>query len=316
MNMTLSFFGAPLTRYGLSVTLSLMLTLAAALVWCARRRVPFSGFIRMALLSAPLAWLCGRVAFVLVNFNYYWVEIENPSLALCFWDGGYSIMGAYLGLVLAALIAERWTHQPRGTLLDALGIGLAPGLLAARLAERGTGIGEGAPVPEGWPAFFSIDTEYGLLHTVFLYEAIAAAVICLALLLWQRMDTTRRRGDVLLMFTLLFGCSQVVLESLREDGHMTVHMGVSVQQVIAAVMVVTVLAIWLCRAVRAGAVKPWQAALSAAEALAAVILAVVAEFGVDRWDSKLLAYGLMLACVIDLFVLSDICRRLAAKAKP
>ena len=32
--------------------------------------------------------------------------------------------------------------------------------------------------------------------------------------------------------------------------------------------------------------------------IAAVAGAVIAEFGVDRWDSKLLAYGLLLICVL------------------
>ena len=42
-----------------------------------------------------------------------------------------------------------------------------------------------------------------------------------------------------------------------------------------------------------------------------VALAVVAEFGVDRWDSKLAAYGLMIACLVGLFELAGISRRIS-----
>ncbi len=302
MESIFSLFGAPLTRYGCLAALALALTLAAALWGCRRARIPYRAFITMAACGVPLCWLCSRLVFVLASYGYYLVELGDASLALRFWDGGYSITGAYVGLLLAAVAAHFLTGQPLGKLADALGLGMPLGLMAARLAERGTGLGEGQQVPEGWPALLSVDTEYGTLHAVCVYEAVAAAVIFVALVAFVRLKSRRRAGDVLLLFTLLYGCSQVVLESLRVDGHMTVHMGVSVQQVLCAVMVVSVLILWMIRAAKARRATPLQLTLTALEAALAVIFAVIAEFGVDRWESKPAAYALMIACMLDLLV--------------
>lgn len=301
MESMLTLFGAPLTRYGCLAALGLGLTLAVALWRCLRARIPYGAFVTMAACGVPLCWLCSRLFFVLASYGYYLVELGDASLALRFWDGGYSITGAYVGLLLAAVAAHGLTRQPFGKLADALALGMPLGLMVARLAERGTGLGEGQQVPENWPALLSIDTEYGLLHAVCVYEAVAAALIFVVLLAFQR-ARKRRDGDLLLLFTLLYGCSQVVLESLRVDGHMTVHMGVSVQQVLCAVMAVTVLILWITRAARAHRIPPLQLTLTALESTLAVIFAIIAEFGVDRWESKPAAYALMTLCMLDLLI--------------
>lgn len=308
MESMLTLFGAPLTRYGCLVALGLTLILAVALWRCLRARIPYGAFVTMAACGVPLCWLCSRLFFMLASYGYYLVELGDASLALRFWDGGYSITGAYVGLLLAAVAAHFLAKQPFGKLADALALGMPLGLMVARLAERGTGLGEGQMVPEGWPALLSIDTEYGLLHAVCVYEAVAAAVIFVVLLAFQRVRK-RRDGDLLLLFTLLYGCSQVVLESLRVDGHMTVHMGVSVQQVLSAVMAVTVLILWMARAARAHRASPLQLTLTALESTLAVIFAIIAEFGVDRWESKPAAYALMIVCMLDLLITAVIYQR-------
>lgn len=302
-------FGAPLTRYGLLCAFALLGVFAVALGWCGRQRVGYGAFIRMAALGVPLAWLLGRITYVAASYNYYLVELEAPALALRFWDGGYSMLGVFAGLTLAAWMAEKTAKVPRGSLLDALALGLPLGLMVERLAEGGTGLGEGLAVPEGWPAILTAQTDYGALHAVYLYEAVTAAVIFAALLAWSLLCRKRQNGDMMLLFMLLFGCTQVLLESLRDDAHMEVHMGVHVQQVMCAVLVVIALAVWTRRAHRLGACPRWWAALCALAGALLVTLAVVAEFGVDRWDSKAAAYGLMAACLLGLYELSGMSRR-------
>ena len=120
------------------------------------------------------------------------------------------------------------------------------------------------------------------------YFALAA---CLLLRLKNRRD-----GELLELFLLLWGLTQALLESLRSDDHMVYHF-VRIQQVLAIVLPVAVMLRWTVRAHRNGA-----RALSLSVAWCAVLLAiasaVLAEFGVDRWGNPLLAYGVMILCLI------------------
>lgn len=299
-----------LTTYGLSCALALAAVLCAAYLY-GRKRTDYGVFIRMAAMAVPLTWLCSRLVFMAANL----IENEFSILAytFAFQDGGFSLMGAYAGLLLAALIAGKLTRTSVGQLLDALAVGMPLGLVIERLAERGTGLGEGAEAGEGWPAWLAIETDYGTLITVFMFEAAAALLIFAIVLLWQRSARGRKPGDVMCMFSLLFGCTQVLLESFRSDGHMEIHMGVHVQQVIAAVMILAVIAVWSRRAVVAKALPLFWPIVNGVAAVALVALAVVAEFGVDRWDSKLAAYGLMIACLIGLLVLAAFNRRASVR---
>lgn len=311
MTTLTTIFGLPLTFYGLSVTLALLIVLLGTAFQS--RHDGYSGRAarRFALLAIPLCFLCSRMVYVAASYAYYLEDIGDWTLMLHFWDGGYSMMGALGGLVLAAFLAECWTGTPHGRLLDGISLYLPLALSMARLAEGGTGLGEGGPVPDFWPSCLTIDTAYGSLHTVFLYEAIVADLIFIALLIWKLCCVKRRPGDVLLMFLMLFGCTQVVLESLRGDGHMTVHMGVAVQQVIAAVLIMIPLIIWTVRAAKLPHCRKWWPVVAIALAVVAIVGAVVAEFGVDRWDSKLSAYGLMAVCLIGLFEIAGISRRIS-----
>lgn len=311
MSILTTIFGLPLTFYGLSVTLALLIVLLGTAFQSRHHGYTSRAALRFALLAIPLCLLCSRVVYVAASYAYYLEDIGDWTLMLRFWDGGYSMMGALGGLVLAAFLAECWTKTPHGRLMDGMSLYLPLALSLARLAEGGTGLGEGGPVPDFWPSCLTIDTVYGSLHTVFLYEAIVADLIFIALFIWKLRCQKRRPGDVLLMFLLLFGCTQVVMESLRSDGHMTVHMGVAVQQVIAAVLIMIPLIIWTVRAARAPQCRRWWPALAMALAVAAIVLAVVAEFGVDRWASKLAAYGLMVICLIGLFEIAGISRRIS-----
>lgn len=315
MTVWTTYFGQPLTSYGLLTALALLGVLVSTGCWGKRFGFGYGATIRFAVLAVPLCLVVSRLVFVLASASYYLEDIGDASLMLHFWDGGYSMMGALAGLVLAGWLAETWSKLAHGALLDALALSLPLGLVIARLAEAGTGLGEGGAVPAGWPDCFTIDTTYGMLHTVFHYEAIAAVVILVVLCIWQQVCPTRRKGDVLLLFLLLFGSTQVVMESLRSDGHMTVHMGIAVQEVLAAALMLVPLGIWTARAASVSAHRGWWIVISWLLALVLMALAVVAEFGVDRWDSKLAAYGLMVFCLFELCELAGFNRRYSCQKR-
>ena len=305
MSMTVCrLFGLPITAFGAGCAAALVFYLVCAALWCRIIRADSGVWPTLAVLSVPLSWLISRLIYVAVDFlgvfaasSYYLGTLDNPALALRFWDGGYSLMGALLGLIAAALLTERVTRQrERGNLLDAVGFGAPLAILVERGFEHGTGMGIGRAVESEWLIGTGlcpeIDGQFFL--PVYLLEALAAFGIFIFLGVWLRKRREHVPGELFRLFLLLFGLTQVLLESLRADEHMIVHF-VHVQQVMAILLAVGAMISWTRKALRnrlgGRCVLLWIVTFAAAGA------AIVAEFGVDRWGDKLLAYGLMTAAL-------------------
>ena len=264
--MTFSVGGVTVQGYGLVLAISILVYLCVSGVLGYRRRLP-AGTVRVfALVALPASLVLARAAFCLVNWEYFTETISQPVRMLAFWDGGLSLVGALCGMVLAAFIAARLMHVRFGTLLD---VTAAPvGLLIAgfRLAEGLTGqLGIGRQVAVDAlavqaPLLFLTErmgtmTFYRL--AVYRYEAAVALVIFL-ISLWvfagQGKARKRRQGDVGMIVFALLGASQILLESLRDDGHMLMGF-IRVQQLGYALMPLLALAVLSARVARIRAAR-------------------------------------------------------------
>lgn len=294
METLFTLFGAPVTAYGVNAACALALTLLLSGVFAARKKADYGSIIRLAAVAIPLCWLFSRLFYVLANCTYYLTTLSNPSLALRFFDGGYALSGALAGLILAAGLTEKWRKLPRGVLLDAVGLGMLPGIAVERLGEAGTGMGLGRAIYTPWlaklPLFAATDETGEIVHAVYRYEALAAALIFVGVMIYLifRGKEALRGGDVLLMVLTLLGCAQVLLESLRNDGHMVVHF-VRINQVLAMALPVIALAIWSRRGK-----KPLVSWLVV---VAAIALATRQEFRIDSSENLWLDYGIMALCL-------------------
>ena len=290
------------TLYGALAALSLAELLAVSCLMLHRKGVGYGAFIRFAVLAIPFAFLGSRIAFCLSNLTYYLETIAMPEMMLHVWDGGASMTGALAGVLLAAVVAAKWTRTPVGVMLDAVAFGMPIALIIERLAE---------PLCEmGWGKYFlssAFDWLTDLtdgMHPVFVYEAIAAYLIGMAMTCWFRRRWTKD-GDVMGCFLVLYGCTQTVLESLRNDGHMKVIHFVRVNQVAAIVMAVAVLIVWSLRCVKAGGKK--EAVVSWLTAAVCIGFGVVQEFAADGEEnpyfSLTLVSGMLAAALVIMSVL-------------
>ncbi len=283
------------TPYGLFVMLALLAGLITGSVYLLRAREhAWHVELTFCVLIVPCVWFFSRLFFVLANCTYYLTTLSNPFLALRFWDGGYSMSGAFAGACVGAVLAAKICRVSAPVMLDAVGMGFPVSVILARLSEIGTGLGEGRAVTWSWIPPLSPEGYDGPMHPVFLYEAIAALIIFVILVRVAKSHHGHpHEGDLLLMCMTLYGVSQIFLESLRDDGHMVVHF-VRIQQVLALLMILIVLIICAarCRAHRKAVV------ICSVITLMAVGLAVLSEFGVDRWGNRVLAYGLMIGCLL------------------
>lgn len=244
----------------------------------------------LALCCIPAALVGARLLYCLVRFDFFFVEM-GPASVLRTWEGGFLLYGAVIGALAAAALLAKAKHVSAAHLLDELA---APGMMAVaicRMAEGTTTEGVGAWVESEFLCRFpfAVQNEYGEWQlAIYLLETIAAIAILLYLL---RMRGAAP-GEKILTALLLYGCCQVVLESLRMDACLRIGF-VRVSQVLSAV---AVLIVTLIRSIR---VSKKQAVLRALLCVAMVAVAGVVEWALDKTPvNNVLLYAVMVAACI------------------
>ena len=274
-----------LYTFGLYVCLGLALSMLALFLLCRKLKLKSGTAALTGVLSMGIGFLVSRLFFALMDgalgqMMPLWVTLQFDT-------GGYSMIGAVLGGCLGAVLSARLTRQSAPRLLDLL----APALMLFIICER---LGEGQIADFGVSRKLTVDlpdntflVSGGRLNT-YLLEAFAAAVLFI-LMLWD-LRKPKRPGSTFILFLILFGAAQVLLESLRKDGHMTVRAFVRLEMIMSMMLLAGGIIVLFIRNVKRRPFLSW-AALGAV--LAAVGLGVLIEFKIDR--SQISHYLLYLA---------------------
>lgn len=290
---TIEIFGIKVYTFGLYVALGMALGLI--LLWALLRRAKWQK--GTAALTGALSMACG---FLVSRLFFCFMDqgLGGPvplKGVLLVTGGGYSMMGALLGACMGGILAAKLTGQNPARLLDFLAPALLLFVACERLGERHIeDFGISRPLVGDLlkGSFLAVEGDYDWALATFLLEAITALILALVLL-WD-VSQKRRAGDSFLLFLLLFGASQVIMESLRFDQHMHLSF-VGLQQVMSILLLaagVVVLALRRMKEKRALAIT------------ALAILPVVAgigvglEFAIDRTTvNRYLLYALFIFIV-------------------
>lgn len=287
---------------------SVILTLAAGTAVC----VFLFFYLRMggrgltAAVAVPVAILLSLVLARLVHWYCRWDSYSGFLAAMTdYSSGGYALMGAFAGCFLTALLLRLLRMEealPR--MLDAMclggGIGIALGRLACfyTAADRGQILETLRSLPWAWPVTNSVSgvVEYRL--ATFLIQAMVVAVISLALAGFA-FCRKRRSGDITLLFLLLYGASQAVLDSTRYDSLYFRSNGfVSIVQILAVLAMVGVSVVFSLRLTKKTGFRKIYLAYWIPMA-AAMGLAGYMEYYVQRHgDRAVFAYSVMSICLI------------------
>ncbi len=315
MEPLFSLWGAQGYAYGLCATAAALMLLAL-MGLCGRKRLKPATASACLAAGIPLGVMGARLVYCLVNLEDFLETYQNPWLMLRFYDGGLSMTGLLMGLFLAAVLVARLTRQRPGDVLDALCLPLGLSLAVLRFGERFTDLGVGKVAREGAltalaPWLFleeriGVATEFRL--RVYDYEAVCAVLVCLAAVAFSRWLGRRkgaRPGDTALFFAALYGATQILWESMRDDGHLLVVF-LRVGQVGAALLPLTALAVMTrpYARLRGGA----KAALGWLGMAALVGGVALLEFSLDgrlTWGTPSQArdWGLMAALCLGIFAL-------------
>lgn len=261
------------------------LAAASVLAWAVsfglvRRRTSLQGALCWLAWALGLGILLSRLLYCVVEPAYYNPEWFTRLAALRLWDGGMAMTGALAGILLAVKLA------PEGA---AMAPTAAPLFVAgARLSEVFTQVGYGPSVY--FEGLLSRQVGYAVRLNVSLLEAALALVIFICVLLLPRWTAKRKLklsdGKRLCAFAILYGVSQIFMESLRKDRHM-IWGFTKAQQILAILLVLGTLMILA----KDGKAKRHALLIT----LCAAVPLVVLEFALDRADVSIwLLYGVYL----------------------
>lgn len=292
----ISLFGKDVYLWGLLCAVGTMCFLLVLLFTERNSKLTKGTWCLTGFLSLLLGVALSRVFYCLLDRSlgtripfHAWFRLDS---------GGFSMFGALAGVAIAAFLSARFTKQSFGAVADIT----LPAFLAFVAFER---VGEhwipdfgiSRQLETEWLAnsFLAVKGDYGVSYlATYFFEA--AAAISLLIILLADLKKNTRNGNTALLFLLLFGAVQTLLESLRYDYHISISF-VGLQQIFSFVLIAIATIILARRNMKA------QKHLSVlASILLPVIigLCVLLEFGLDRTAiNKFLLYGIfvLLLCV-------------------
>lgn len=298
---------------------SIVLTLAAGVAICVFLACYLPrGNPDAAAVAVPMALVLGVILGRLAHWYFRPDSYDSFLSAMTdYTSGGYALLGVFLACLLTALVLRLNRMEPRiFRMLDSMCLGGCAGIAVGRLAcffsaaDRGQILQSLRSLPFAYPVNNVVTgaPEYRL--ATFVIQAMVTAAIFLGLLLYFLLSKKRRMGDVTLLFLLLYGMSQAVLDSTRYDSlYMRSNGFISVVQLAGAAAVLGVSVFFSIRMVRQRGFRGWNVLLWLAMA-ALLGGAGYMEYYVQRHgDKAVLSYSVMTACLgaIVLLAISTFC---------
>lgn len=249
------------------------------------------------------------------SYPGFWSAITDYT------SGGYALMGCFVGCAAAAGLVRLLRLEPFApAMLDAMSLGGCAGIAVGRLACFFSAADRGQLMPfTALPLAYPVNNvvtgapEYRL--ATFVLQAMAAALIFAALAVFFLLGKKRRTGDVTLLFLLLYGLTQAVLDSTRYDSlYLRSNGFVSAVQLLSAAALVGVSALFSARMVKGRGMRRRYVPLWIGM-LALLGGAGYMEYFVQRHgDRALFSYAIMTACLGIFTALSLLIYRAAVKS--
>ena len=303
---------------------SIVLTLAAAtaIFFFLAFYIGKCGNAVAAFAAVPLSIV---LSIVLARFVHWYSRADSYEGFLAamtdYTSGGYALLGVFAGCALAAAVLRLiFLHRNLPEMLDCMSIAGLAGITVGRLAsffnasDRGNILEKFRSLPFAWPVTNTVSgvTEYRL--ATFVLQAFVALVLFAVLAVFYIRGRNRglRDGDTCLIFLLVYGASQVVLDSTRYDSLFFRSNGfVSIVQVFGALALGLAIVMFSARMVKARGFKFWMVPLWIF--LAGFIGgAGFMEYYVQRRGNEaVFAYSVMSACLAAVIGLTLLIRMLA-----
>ena len=286
-------------------------------LWRGERVLPLAFALPI---GTVLSVVCARLIHWYCRFESY----ESLRAALTeLHGGGYSLIGVFIGMFLAFALA-RLLHLTRDlpSLLDCAAPAAALGIALGRLGDLFTAADRGKmlfsdPALQRLPfATAVVNSTSGAVEwrfATFAFQSMWCALLCVVFMIAAllprrgRVPLRReswRRGNLFLLFMLLYCCGQIVTDSTRYDALFLRSNGfVSLEQIICGVVIFAVLVLYSVRSILARGFRFWHPILWLA-ALGCLGAAGYMEYYVQRHGNEycfayaVMCAGLLLYCAV------------------
>ncbi len=303
---------------------SIVLTLAAAtaIFFFLAFYIGKCGNAVAAFAAVPLSIV---LSIVLARFVHWYSRADSYDGFLAamtdYTSGGYALLGVFAGCaVAAALLRLIFLHRNLPEMLDCMSLAGLAGITVGRLAsffnasDRGNILENFRSLPFAWPVTNTVSgvTEYRL--ATFVLQAFVALVLfaVLAVFYVRGRNKGLRDGDTCLIFLLVYGASQVVLDSTRYDSLFFRSNGfVSIVQVFGALALGLVIVLLSVRMVKARGFKFWMVLLWIVIAGFIGGAGFMEYYVQRRGNEAAFAYSVMSACLAAVIGLTLLIRMLA-----
>lgn len=220
-------------NYGFTLAVFILLSIALTYLLYRKEWNKQLSFWGMAL---PVSLLSARLFYLLPNLKYYFGEVSYPLATLFFWDGGLSLFGAMLGLLLSLRVFfKNNTLEDNSAFQNALLTSLWLFIAGLRFAEGFTNMGLGRPFPADSAGLFQILNGSFARLAVHQIECVFALLLLIFFVVLYKKNEGQKKSHpyIAWLSLLLLSASQLVFVSLRNDEHMIMGF-VYIQQVLFA----------------------------------------------------------------------------------
>ena len=270
------------------------------------------------------------LSLVLARFFHWYCQSDSYtgfSAAMSnYAEGGYALMGVFLGCVLAAALTRViCLHRNLPEMLDAMSLAGCAGMAVGRLSalfnasDRGQVLVNFRSLPIAYPVNNAVSGAVEYRLATFALQSMVALALFIGLTVFYNKGQKRgklRDGDTCLVFLLLYGASQVVLDSTRYDSLFFRSNGfVSVVQVLGALALVLAVILFSRRMVKARGFRAWQILLWLLIGIAIAGAGYMEYYVQRRGNEALFAYSVMSGCLAVAILLTLLIRALAVSVE-
>ena len=273
----------------------------------------------------PMSMFLGLVA---ARFFHWYCRADSYDGFLAamtdYTSGGYALMGMFLGCFLSAgLLRLMRLSRSLPEMLDCMAVSGCAGIAVGRLAslfnssDRGQVLVNFKSLPIAWPVTNAVSGAVEYRLATFMLQSVVALVLFVGLAAFYLRGNKKgnlKNGDTSLIFLLIYGASQVVLDSTRYDSLFFRSNGfVSVVQVLGALGLGLAIFLFSRRMVKAYGLKFWQFLLWIPIAAGIGCGGFMEYYVQRRGNEAAFAYSVMSGCLIFVILLTLLIRYLAEK---
>lgn len=222
-NVAFSIFGIDIMWYAIIICFGIFMGMLVATKNAPLRNIKKDIISDLLLYALPLSVVGARIYYVI----FEWKSYKGNFLSMInIREGGLAIYGAVIVSILVVYFFSKFKKIDYRDLLDVC----APGLILGQSIGRwGNFINKEA---HGYETDFPISViiDGKKYHATFLYESLGNFLIFLFLMMYIR-KYQKKKGEVVLLYAILYGILRFFVEGLRTDSLM--FLGFRVSQILA-----------------------------------------------------------------------------------